>query len=250
MHRGVIRGIAIDVRRHGRDIGAALTQKAHQREIGIIAIQLYSDPPLRENLAVERADDTLGGRLRGFDDRLQPQRTQCPGRLRATGDGAQLRETFDKARPQRRLMLVDAAQDPGQAFAGDDDEIVEAAVGEFHRERQHLRAVRRVVDRHQRTTQHFGPAALEERAEHFQLAHFGDRDSLAFQIPLGHRGGTISLAAPARRTHTHARNNLHRFAQTPAPLRRVSVQGAKHCALQEKKAPGQSLARVLLSAIG
>ena len=51
-------------------------------------------------------------------------------------------ESFDEARPQRRFIPVDAAQDPGQAFAGDDDEIVEAAVGELHRERQHLRAVR------------------------------------------------------------------------------------------------------------
>ena len=89
-------------------------------------------------------------------------------------------ETFDETRPQRRLVLVDAAQDAREAFAGDQHEIVEAAVGELHGEREHLRAVRRIVDGDQRAAQHFGAAAFEQCAEDFQLAHLGYRDCLAF----------------------------------------------------------------------
>ena len=60
----------------------------------------------------------------------------------------------------------------------------------LHREREHRRAVRRVVDRHERTAQHFGAAAFEQAAEHLELAHLGDGDALAFEVPvdLGRRG--------------------------------------------------------------
>ncbi len=71
-------------------------------------------------------------------------------------------QTLDETRPQRGLVFVDAAQDAREPFAGDEHEIVEAAVGQLHGEREHLRAVRRVVDRDQRTTQHFGAAPLEK----------------------------------------------------------------------------------------
>ena len=69
----------------------------------------------------------------------------------------------DEALLQRRVVLVDARQDAREAFAGDQDEIVEAAFGELHRERQHLRAVRRVVDGDERAAQHFGAAPFEQR---------------------------------------------------------------------------------------
>ena len=93
-------------------------------------------------------------------------------------------ETFDETRPQRGLVFVDAAQDAREPFAGDQHEIVEAAVSQLHGEREHLGAVRRVVDGDQRATQHFGAATLEKAAEYFQLAHLRDRDAFAFEVPV------------------------------------------------------------------
>jgi hypothetical protein len=95
-------------------------------------------------------------------------------------------------------VFVDAAQDAGEAFTRDEQEVVEAAIGQVNRERQHLRAVRRVVDVDQRTPQHHGATAFQQRAENFQLAHFRHSDPLAFQVPLDHRGWTISPAHEQR----------------------------------------------------
>ena len=59
-----------------------------------------------------------------------------------------------------------------------------------HGEREHRRAVRRVVDRDERTAQYFGAAPFEQAAEDLELAHFRDGDALALEVPidLGRRG--------------------------------------------------------------
>ena len=129
----------------------------------------------------------------------------------------------DEARPQRGLVLVDAAQDARQAFAGDQHEIIEATLGEIHGKREHLRAVRGIVDGDQRAAQDPRAAPFEQCAEDFQLAHLGYRNCLSLQVPVDHRGWTISPRPSAGSAQTPG-VFLHRFAQGGAPLRRVSVQ--------------------------
>ena len=116
-----------------------LAQESHERDVRIVAVELHGDAPAFERCADSASMTPLGGRLRWL---------RCSGlspsaRSARAGFGPRVivrsfAEPRDETRLQRRLVLVDARQDAREAFAGDQHEIVEAAVGELHGEREHL----------------------------------------------------------------------------------------------------------------
>jgi hypothetical protein len=157
----VVRRIAIDIGRNRADHGLSLAQESHEREVGVVAVQLHGDAAAFERLGRQRTDHAVGGRLGRLDARLESEHTQGAGGFRAARDGAQVSEPVDETRAQRRLVFVDAAQDAREPFAGDEHEVIETALGEFHGERQNLRAVRGIVDGDQRAAEDLRAAAFE-----------------------------------------------------------------------------------------
>src|SRR5207248_11657295 len=95
------------------------------------------------------------------------------------GDLAHASERLEKARSQRRLVPLDAAEDAAQPLAGDENEDIAGSRCEGAREGEHRRRIGGVADGYQRAAHLARATPLEHRGEHLELTRFRHRDGAA-----------------------------------------------------------------------
>ncbi len=112
---------------------------------------------------------------------FKAQFAQRPCGLRSTRDLADPRQLRQKRGLQRRLMLLDAAEQPAQSLSGEHNEIIAGPFGETADEGHNGCGIGRIADGHQRAAQHLRATPLEQCGKYIQLTRFGYGDGPAVQ---------------------------------------------------------------------
>jgi hypothetical protein len=94
--------------------------------------------------------------------------------------------------------MVDASEEPTQALAGDEDQIITCASRKVARKPQHRRRVWSVTDRDERAANDACTPPLEQPREHLKLASLGNRNGTTGERLYVH-GPTILAETVTRR---------------------------------------------------